>query len=269
MSKSKNVLLWIAAIFIMVSIAAYQRLTGPTHPINGDVKINNEIIDYSLLTSYGGEGNAEIKFLTNDENISGSITYKRYKSHDEWTRKPLVKKDSFLVAQIPHQPKAGKVEYTIALTSAKGAIQLTDEPVVIRFKGHVPKGYLAPHIILMFFAMCFSMRTGFEALFGGTKTYGMAMITVILFLLGGLILGPIVQKFAFGEYWTGWPFGHDLTDNKTIAAFIIWLIALWRLKKNPNAKAWAIAASLILLAVYLIPHSVLGSEIDYTKMPGN
>jgi hypothetical protein len=41
-----------------------------------------------------------------------------------------------------------------------------------------------------------------------------------------MILGPVVQKFAFGEYWTGFPFGTDLTDNKTLIAFIGWIIAL-------------------------------------------
>ena len=34
--------------------------------------------------------------------------------------------------------------------------------------------------------------------------------------LGGMILGPIVQKYAFGAYWTGIPFGHDLTDAKNL-----------------------------------------------------
>jgi uncharacterized membrane protein len=76
-----------------------------------------------------------------------------------------------------------------------------------------------------------------------------------------------VQKYAFGAYWTGWPFGHDLTDNKTALAFIAWLIAVIKLRKNREARGWAIAAALVLLLVYLVPHSVLGSEIDHTQMP--
>ena len=91
--------------------------------------------------------------------------------------------------------------------------------------------------------------------------------TIFSFLLGGLILGPIIQLYAFGALWTGWPFGHDLTDNKTLASFILWIIAVWRLRKNPNARGWVLVASLGLLAVYLIPHSVLGSEIDFRELP--
>jgi len=38
-------------------------------------------------------------------------------------------------------------------------------------------------------------------------------------------LGPLVQLNAFGDLWTGWPFGGDWTDNKTLFAFIFWVIA--------------------------------------------
>ncbi|MDZ7744022.1 MAG: hypothetical protein U5Q03_20390 [Bacteroidota bacterium] len=81
-----------------------------------------------------------------------------------------------------------------------------------------------------------------------------------------MILGPIVQKYAFDVYWAGWPFGHDLTDNKTLVSFIFWLIAVFVLRKNPENRTWPIIASVVLIAIYLIPHSVLGSELDYTAI---
>jgi len=84
-------------------------------------------------------------------------------------------------------------------------------------------------------------------------------------LIGGMILGPVVQKYAFDAYWTGWPFGHDLTDNKSLVAFIFWLVALGYQIRNRQKKSWAVVAAIILLVVYMIPHSVLGSEIDYTQ----
>jgi hypothetical protein len=90
------------------------------------------------------------------------------------------------------------------------------------------------------------------------------VVTVSIFI-GGLILGPIVQKYAFGAYWTGWPFGHDMTDNKTLFMFIFWVIAWWKLKKNPANKLWPAIAVIVMFAVYLVPHSTMGSEIDYTK----
>jgi hypothetical protein len=74
-----------------------------------------------------------------------------------------------------------------------------------------------------------------------------------------------MQKLAFDAFWTGWPFGHDLTDNKSLVAFIFWVIALVVMKKNRENRLWPILASIVLLAIFLIPHSVLGSETDFTK----
>jgi hypothetical protein len=90
------------------------------------------------------------------------------------------------------------------------------------------------------------------------------ILTLVSMLIGRLIMGPIMQKYAFGAYWTGWPFGHDLTDNKTLVAFIVWLIAFFVLRKNPKNRFWPVFAAVITLAVFVIPHSVLGSEFDYS-----
>ena len=81
-----------------------------------------------------------------------------------------------------------------------------------------------------------------------------------------MIFGPIMQKYAFGEFWTGVPFGIDLTDNKTLIAVIGWIIALIAIKKSSNPKGWIIFASVLMFIIYLIPHSVLGSELDYNEI---
>ncbi|MBI4877207.1 MAG: hypothetical protein HY822_21445, partial [Acidobacteria bacterium] len=91
--------------------------------------------------------------------------------------------------------------------------------------------------------------------------------TVGFLLVGGMILGPVVQKYAFDAFWTGWPFGHDLTDNKTAVAFVAWVGAWVASARSRNPRRWMVFAALVTLAVFLIPHSVLGSELDYSKMP--
>lgn len=75
-----------------------------------------------------------------------------------------------------------------------------------------------------------------------------------------------MQKFAFDAFWTGFPFGHDLTDNKILIAFIGWVITAFMIKKSQNQKRWIGFASVLLFVVFLIPHSVLGSEIDYNEL---
>jgi cytochrome bd-type quinol oxidase subunit 2 len=84
-----------------------------------------------------------------------------------------------------------------------------------------------------------------------------------MLFLGGLVLGPIVQKHAFGAYWTGVPFGFDLTDNKTLIAFAVWLIAVLLVRKTRLDRVAVFVAGLVTLVVFAIPHSVHGSEFDY------
>jgi len=267
--KNKNILLWIIAIILTIGLVIYQRVTGPTHPRYGSITINGEVIKYKLIRTFGGDEDALVKIATVDENITGNITFKRYKSYDEWATKPMKRKKGELIGVIPNQPPAGKVEYRITLFNNGIAYVLNDNPVVIRFKGKVPLTVLSPHIFFMFFAMLFALRTGLELFFRRKDTrYYVGVVLGTLFF-GGLILGPIVQKFAFGEYWTGIPYGHDLTDNKTLFVFVFWVIAWFVLRKKPQNKLWPLLAVLAMILVYSIPHSVLGSEIDHTKTETN
>jgi hypothetical protein len=54
--------------------------------------------------------------------------------------------------------------------------------------------------------------------------------------VGGLILGPPVQLEAFGALWTGWPFGADLTDNKTLIAVLAWVPAVVAALRNKKTR---------------------------------
>jgi len=114
--------------------------------------------------------------------------------------------------------------------------------------------------------MLLSTRTGLE-FFNPDPHFKRLMYWTIAFLaFGGLVMGPIVQKYAFDAYWTGWPFGSDLTDNKTFLGLVGWVVALLALKRSQSPRIWALGASIFLFIIYLIPHSVLGSEIDYRKL---
>ena len=117
----------------------------------------------------------------------------------------------------------------------------------------------------MFLGMLLSTRAGFEVFNEGKDLRTLVYRTLTLLFVGGLVLGPLVQKFAFGMYWTGWPFGGDLTDNKTAIAVISWLLAAIMLKRSEHPARWAAFAAIITIVVFMIPHSVLGSEIDYSK----
>ena len=263
-NKKQSIFLWIFAIVFTISAAIYQRLTGPTHPKRVNITIKGEDYLFKLIRSHGGEDDATIS-LEVPEHINGSVKFKRFKTSDEYTIIPMIRKDQEISAKLPHQPPAGKLEYYITLNDGQDEYLLNEDPVVIRFKGEVALYILIPHIIFMFLAMLFSLRTGIEAIFKGQRTYRYAKVTLISLVIGGLFLGPIVQWMAFGDFWTGWPFGGDWTDNKTLAAVLSWLIAFLVLRKKPENRLWPIIAFLVLFAIYMIPHSMGGSEFDYEK----
>ena len=266
--KPKSSFLWILAILLTFSIAYYQRVTGPTKPVTGKIKMENKDIKFKLLRTETTGKDAEIKFLTENVNIGGTIKYKRFKSNDEWTEEPMTYKDGYLIGLLPSQPPAGKIIYEVTLNTNGNSYPLTEEPVIIRFKGDVPSIYLIPHIIFMVIVLLMAIRSGIQSIFVKEPSTVFTNITFFALILGGCVFGPIVQKYAFGFYWTGFPFGHDFTDNKTAIAVLFWTIAAfmaWR--KSKNTRWWVLAAAIVLLATYLVPHSVLGSEIDYTKQP--
>jgi hypothetical protein len=278
--KLKSTLWWIFAVFFTMAMATYQKRTGPTYPISGKTRLNGKEIKYKLIRTAENKKDAEIAINVPDTNIKGTITYKRYKSNDSLTTVPLTRRNDTLFFMMPVQPAAGKMMYEITLSSDKEQVVLkakNDEFAVMRFKGPVPLYILIPHILAMFLGLLFSTRTAIEALIGGVRTYKLALWTLLFLVIGGMILGPIVQKYAFGAFWTGWPLAGDgtfnlfrlgdMTDNKTLVMVLAWVIAIYKLRKDPKNKFWPAFAAVMVMIVYLIPHSVLGSEIDHTKAP--
>ena len=58
-----------------------------------------------------------------------------------------------------------------------------------------------------------------------------------------MILGPIVQYYAFGDLWTGIPFGWDLTDNKTLIALIFWILAVVNEQKERETTLYSLSCT--------------------------
>jgi hypothetical protein len=167
-------------------------------------------------------------------------------------------------AQVPQQPTAGKLEYYIDITDSKGTqTYLKEKPVVIRFKGGVPAFILIPHILVMFLAMLFSTLAGMMAVIKYPLYRKYGLWTLIVMIAGGMILGPIVQYYAFGDLWTGVPFGWDLTDNKTLIGLLFWILAVVMNRKSEK-PIYTILAAVMLLVVFSIPHSLFGSELNYS-----
>jgi len=260
--KRKKVLLWVLAVIISLSAMFYQRMTGPTYPKKFEISYQNEDIRFSLPRSNNGRPGDYPVEIQLPESISANLVWRLFPTENPWDTLIMERRGDTLSTSLPHQPPAGKIEYHLELIAGGEVIALNDDTnVVIRFRGDVPAWALLPHVLMMILTVIWSMATILFALANMPEYKKYTGITIIFLLIGGFILGPIVQKFSFGQLWTGWPFGDDLTDNKTLFALIAFLVA-WFLRKKSYGRWLSIGAAVVMLAIYLIPHSMNGSELD-------
>jgi hypothetical protein len=149
-------------------------------------------------------------------------------------------------ASIPWHPKAVKAWYYLE------AVDLRDEgevkvvlpvkksgqvrPVRLKFEGVVPAYIVIPHVLCIFAAIFFAILTVFSAidLKRGTgtlrKSVKLCGVTVFLLFLGFFPFGWAMNYFAFGVLWEAFPFGRDVTDNKSQIMILFWLVTLFLVK---------------------------------------
>ena len=257
----KKYVYWILAIVITLALSIYQRMTGPTYPKKVTIEVRGE--RYQIKLPRSGVQQDEMIMLKGvpelTEPVPMSLQYRRYPTTSDYTTVSFQWQDGAWQAALPVQPVAGKLQYYLTID---GKDYLKDEPVVIRFRNDVPAYILIPHILLMFGAMLFAIYT-FLLVVTRKEYRQWLIITVGTLFVGGFVLGPLVQHAAFGPWWAGFPYGTDLTDNKTLISFLFFLAALATIKWKYN-KWVVVLAVLMMIAVFTIPHSAYGSEYDYS-----
>jgi hypothetical protein len=263
MNKKRSLWLWVIAIIFTIVLAVYQRMSGPTYPIRGTETLAGAKVSYKFYRSWTTGQELPVQVTSGADNINAQLYYRRYPliNDENWLVNAMVKNGYMYTAMIPTKPPAGKVVYKVRLYKDGKEIWLNHgQPAVARFKGEVPMTLIIIHVIFMFAGLLLGLRTGLEAFNKNGKLENLVFLTLATIFLGGLILGPLVQYYAFGALWTGFPLGGDLTDSKTLFAVIFWLGAFILQKKS---RWWVITATMLMIVVYLIPHSVLGSELNY------
>ena len=254
----KKTAYWLLAIVITLVLSVYQRMTGPTYPKRVTVELNGETYKVKLPRS-GVQHDETVTLKDIPSSAKPQLHYRRYPTTDAYSTVDFVWKDGEWQTTLPVQPVAGKLQYYLTVN---GKDYLADEPVVIRFRNDVPASILVPHILLMFASMLLAVYTFLLVVTGKSYSRWLKMTVATLFV-GGFILGPLVQHAAFGPWWTGFPYGTDLTDNKTLLSFLFFAAALATLRWKYNK--WVVClAVLFMVVVFSIPHSAFGSEYDYT-----
>lgn len=180
---------------------------------------------------------------------------------------------------LPEKGKGEKIGYAILIRTKAGAAYRVPRDAgdyfVVKYKGPVSGFVLVSHIAFMFGSFFFMVL----ALFGAIRilkgledkkvTVNLVRWVLLLTFIGGWPLGWILNYQAFGILWEGFPFGYDVTDNKTQIMFVFWivtsLLAAGSVFKGDEgsdklgARGFAIAvivSVLVSIGVFLIPHSL-------------
>ena len=264
----RAILIWLVAFVLTAAFLVWQKISGPTYEKRFKVDVAGTVIKGELLRTHSINGDMPVTIHVPDAEVTAQVVWRRYPTDEPWSRIPMQRDGEVLRAHIPRQGMAGKVEYDVEFFKGDVMVPaLVDEAAVARYKGDVPNLILILHVTAIVFAFLFSTGAGFEALTNGPNLRQLSRIAFGLLVLGGLILGPIVQKYAFNAYWTGWPVGEDWTDNKLAVGALLWLTAVIQTRKagpdNPQGKWFAVLAMLVIFVIFSIPHSIHGSTLDY------
>lgn len=249
--------LWLAALLLTLVFARWQRVSGPTYPLSGDTTSGAASFHWQLERSHAGPGDHVVKLRRPAPDASGVLEWRRHETTDAWTAVPMTLVGDSLAAPLPHQHPGHKLDYRVTLTIGANTVTLPPlAPATLRFRSDVPSWVLIPHIIVMMAVLLLSTRAAFEAFRREPQLKFLTIRTLAALVFGGFILGCIVSGYAFAMPWGGFPISNDPTDNKTLIAFIAWAIAAVPVFRNRNPRVWVVAAAIVTIAVFVIPHSI-------------
>ncbi len=268
----KKEISWFLAIVITGYLAVLQLIMGSTSPILTEINTGKQKINIELIRSYSGESDCPIILPIQDIAVKGYLIYnfksdslkyqrdsvKQERDSVKLERINLKREGDKLIGFIPGQIPSTEMEYRVFLEREKTEIVVNNsKPVLLKFKGQVPFYLIFLNGFLVVLVLLLSNLTGIFAVFGIKSYKWMIFLTVIAFLFLGFFISPLVQKYSL-NIWSSLPKTWNL-NSKIFSGSLVWLIALlFSLKKS--YRIWPIFATLISIAIFLIPHQTAGEE---------
>jgi hypothetical protein len=266
----------------MVTPTMY-RLTDPSAPINYVL-----VPDHSEYGHSGHFVRVDVWPTGENKGISVKILFKK-QTDDKFYEASMERVDRSNVYAfiLPPLENGQRWFYFIQAAAGKGHTvkippNAPDKPLPwVTYEGRVSPYILSVHIALVVGSIFFLIHALYFALLILSraresdwptlmKCYRSVLLGWLSFFIGAVPLGIYVSNVTFGpgNQWGAFPFGKDITDNKTQLEIIIWLIVLLTridlLKGKPGparvtarAFTWLVVAGTIATAaVYMIPHSL-------------
>ena len=243
--------------------------------LHGDLRVSHTTVFEQV-----GPGQPSVELLLSPQvEVPPRVVYRIPGSGQAVTDEMLKTGEETWSAELPDLGKGKSIHYSFEITDDKGNVSRLPGELsgffTLKYKGVVSTFLIVLHIIFMFGAFFFmteSFLTALEVIRGRGEKQMVVLMTrwvVALTFIGGWPLGFMLNHQRFGVLWEGFPFGYDITDNKTQLMFVFWLIIVllsWgsftgRGEKydlsGPRSYAAAVIVSFIIsLAIFLIPHSL-------------
>jgi hypothetical protein len=273
-----------AFIFTLL-LLGFARKTTTVRSVHVTAEKSGILIDHNTVPKKVGEGEVQIPVKVigaNEVKLFYKIEEGEFQSVD---MTPKEGESDVFVASIPHHKKGTKAWYYIEarkqIDDTKLTVSLPDrnstnfDPILLKFEGVVPPYIIFSHVFSNFAAVFFSVLAVGKAVdlkkrkSTLKKSVVFSLLTFIFLFLGFFILGCALNYFAFGVRWEAFPFGHDVTDNKSQIILLFWLVTLFLVKgtifgRDPSKNlvsektysTMVIISFVVTVIMYLIPHSI-------------
>ncbi len=270
------------AILLTVALFIQTRYFGPNREYTVEGRCGELTVQHTAPRNHKGDGPATLEVVVDGPERDGAALPLKVQGRTEVTDDPQpgwdyypvheIKKNddggTCLGFEIPPLPIGTRFLYRFVTGSEEENLRIIlaqkdDKPMTLKYEGEVPAWVLIPHILCMFMGITLL----FLALFGAVDLVWkraapdaarLAWWAWAFMFTGGLPFGIAMNWYVFRVTWEAVPFGDDITDNKTQVTLIFWGLASLVLSRRPGRHAglFALAAGLLAIAMYLIPHSL-------------
>jgi len=257
----------VVASLAMVAAGVWEWHAGALRPQRGVVVIAGQSVPYQLPGSAIAGEPLRVTVGAAPE-VTGTVRWRHTQANEPFQGLTMLRDGNVLVSLLPALPAGGRIEYQLVLVGPFGLARIPpDEPVAVRARGPAAALVTLPYLAVALLSVLVGVRAGLAALFARPEARLLTWATAGCVTVGGMILGPLVQRSTLGAFWGGWPFGPDAVDNGALVVWLAWAVAAATMVSARGAtdrfaRAVVMTATVALVALALLPRSLHLSRIE-------
>jgi hypothetical protein len=272
---------YLIALLLTVVLLGFARRMSTRHEQTFTEQVDGITLRHQTVTENFGDGPILSVATSAPERVRAVAYYSEQPGGPDYKQQDMVLSSDGFSCKLSALPRGEKFFYHInvykdnvviaTFPPAKAAPSKGDQ--FIKFKGHISRFVLIPHILLMFGTIFFGLLavfTSVDVARGKSDARRSILFLILTFacaFVGGIPLGIVVSAQTFGgSGWGGWPLGTDITDTKTEVLLLFWLITIFLSWKGLRSRKMTISNGLysflvilsfiVTFITFLIPHSI-------------